>query len=47
MMEEQAVTIMLGVGQSIGMESMARFDRTEMVESIEGSQTSLLEEYIN
>jgi len=42
---EQAVTIMLlGVGQSIETEKMARCESTEMVESMVGSQTSLLEE---
>ena len=47
MVEEQAVTIRLGIGQSIGTEMMARLDKTEMVEWKEGSQSSLPEEYTN
>ena len=47
MREEQAVTIIFGVGHSMGMWTMARFDRTEIEESMEGSQTNLLYEYTN
>ena len=47
MVEEQAVTIRLGIGQSMGTEMMARLDKTEMVEWKEGSQSSLPEEYTN
>ena len=47
MVEVQAVTIMSGIGQSIGMLMMARLDKTDMVMSMEGSQICLLEEYTN
>ena len=43
----QAVTLMLGVGQSRGTDMMAKFDRTEIEEIKVGSQIILLEEYIS
>ena len=47
MVEEQAVTIMLGIGHSIGTEMMAKLVKTEMEAWKEGNHTGLPEEYTN